>query len=226
MVKTINKENKRESILLRIEKLENSKNIKTKEFNLAIKKINNQLNNFKTQLEELNNSKTLTNKERQKIEPFIYCCVCRKTFYGINLEDYKKLLTKSPTQAFDTDYHKHRAICSNTCNSCGKVFKSHMGKKLHKCTENNKQDFSPSPSPQPIKCEISEVEESSDEVEESSSDEEYESWQYNYKNYYVGNKTKKVIDDHDEHIGYMYQNRLIHSDDDIYSDFLSDLEDN
>ena len=72
--------------------------------------------------------------------------------------------------------------------------------------------------PQPIKCEISEV--------ESSSDEEYESWHYNYKNYYVGNKTKKVIDDHDEHIGYMYQNRLIHSDDDIYSDFLSDLEDN
>ena len=72
-------------------------------------------------------------------------------------------------------------------------------------------------SPEPIKCVIS-------EVENSSSEEEYDSWQCNYKTYYVGNKTKKVIDDHDEHIGYKYQNRLIHSDDDIYNDFLSDLD--
>ena len=101
-------------------------------------------------------------------------------------------------------------------------------KKLKTLYKKKQKEKSPTPEPvsspepiskpQPIKCEISEV--------ESSSDEEYESWHYNYKNYYVGNKTKKVIDDHDQHIGYMYQNRLIHSDDDIYQDFLSDLEDN
>jgi len=234
MVKTINIENKKASILLKIEKLTNSKTIKTKEFNLAIKKIDDNVATLEKQLEDLkvNGNKYLTCKERQKLEPFIYCGVCRKTFYGINMDDYRRLLLHSPTKAFNTEYHKHRESCNSSCNICGKIFTSHMGKKQHKCIKKNDNNMtnmygikkeipmrSPTPepvsSPEPIKCEISEI---------SSSDEEYESWTNNYRNYYVGIKSKRVIDSHDEPIGYLYQNRLIHSDDELYNDFLSDLK--
>jgi hypothetical protein len=226
MVKTINIENKKASMLLKLEKLTNSKTIKTKEFNLAIKKIDENMATLEKQLEDLkiNSSKYLTTKERKKIEPYIYCGVCRKTFYGITMEDYKKLLLHSPTKAFNTAYHKHRQKCSSNCNICGKIFTSHMGKKLHNCIKVNDNMYgsptrSPTPepvsSPEPIKCNISEIE----------SDSDYSDWEYAYRQYHVGNKTKKVYDDYDEHIGYRYQNRLIHSEDELYDDFVSDLKD-
>lgn len=186
------------------------------------------------------NSHRETQKCRiERKDPHFKCKRCNRIFFdgawslSSLIRNYNKLYLKS-------SYRKHvEDGCGDSCDVCGETFGSYYSMKNHKCNKTHKDDpqpmtnmcdkeayykkkqkeQSPTPepvsSPEPIKCEISEIE---------STDEEYESWQHNYRNYYVGNKSKRIIDEYDEPIGYLYQNRLIHSDDDLYEDFKDSLK--
>ncbi len=196
-------------------------------------KIGKKLFEYGKDLEKYKQSK----EYKLQTEPYFRCNICNVAIFdGVwNVKD----LVKNTNKLLNSNYRKHREICSTSCNECGIVFTSRHQKNSHKCCEKKvnkpmtnmcdtkayykkkekQKEQSPTPepvsSPEPIKCEISEIE----------SDSEYESWQSNYKTYNVGNKTKRVYDEYDEQIGYLYQNRLIHSDDDIYDDFIDSLKD-
>ena len=216
-----------------------------------INKLTNDLETYRNEIEELNKDelqkpvkigkkvfeygKDLEKYKQSKEyklqqEPYFRCNICNvPIFDGVwNVKD----LVKNTNKLLNSNYRKHREICSTSCNECGIVFTSRHQKNSHKCCEKKvnkpmtnmygikkqkEQSQTPEPisSPEPVKCEISEIE---------SSDEEYDRWTNNYKTYYVGKKSKKIIDDYDETIGYLYQNRLIHSDDDIYEDFIDSLK--
>jgi len=187
-----------------------------------------------------------TKEYKLQQEPYFRCPICNVPIFD-GVWELKHLL-KNTNQLLNSNWRKHREVCNTSCKKCGVVFHSRYAKENHKCgvkdfkeltnrgmnkeqyqqfkehkkckelyTQQKEQSPTPEPvsSPEPIKCEISEI---------SSSDEEYESWQHNYRNYYVGNKSKRIIDEYDEPIGYLYQNRLIQSDDDLYEDFKDSLK--
>jgi hypothetical protein len=231
-MKFIDIENTKKTLHLKLEKLQSKKTIKIKEHELTINKLDNSISLLKSKLEDLDNMddpRKKTIQERKKNEPHIYCKLCRKTYFGISLEDYKKLLMNNYAEASKTEYHKHREFCDDTCDNCGATFTSHSGKQQHKCLkvkeyENMKMvvthkptPLPPPPTPSPAPSIVSTV----TEIESSSDEESLEVWHdhYNKTKYWV-NKDNEVFDDYDEHIGYKYQDRLIHTDDELYEDFV------
>lgn len=219
-MKVLDKDTKKQRLLLKIQKLQYKKSIKEKEYTIlenTINNINTSIELLTKQMEEVDTvePKVKTIAQRKETEPHIYCKICRKTFFGISIENYKKLLLAKPMEALKTDYHKHRELCDDTCENCGAVFETHMGKRNHKCIV-----------AKPSKCSYvakqinNNIVTTIDEVQ-SESEDELEPW-YDSKTrckYYVNNNND-VFDETDEQVGYRYQNRLIHTDDECYEDFV------
>lgn len=247
-MKVLDKETKKQRLLIKIEKLESKHSIKQKEYELlgnTINDINSNIDILKKQVDELDKAeepKVATVAERKKTEPHIYCKICRRTFFGITIEDYKKALQSSnPFVAFDTDYHRHRENCKDTCELCGLQFSNHMSKKNHKCIKvmeikhsylasNNKKKepveyYTTSKTDDEWKIQPKNVKSTIEEINSDSEEDDVKPWydSTTKKKYYVNNNND-VFDEYDEQIGYRWQDRLIHTDDECYEDFVDNQE--